>query len=88
MREAGGWHREDEVRVRGRENKVWKGLAGKANVYTEGRDGQGEGEMKGKCAMFVCPRGGSPSARPHVCGRGWILPRDNNKKRSRALEVP
>lgn len=49
-----------------------------------GRDGQGEGWMKGKCAMFVCPTRRSPSPRPHVCGRGWILPRDNNKKRSRA----
>lgn len=41
--------------------------------------------MKGKCVMFVSPRRGSPSPRPPVCGRGWILPRANNKKkRSRA----
>lgn len=42
MREAGEWHRKAEVCVQGKENKVWKGLAGKANVYTEGEMARGK----------------------------------------------
>lgn len=65
--------------VQGRENKVWKG-----RCWYRGRDGQGEGWMKGKSVVFVCPRRGSPSPSPLCVAGSEFSQGATTKKRSRA----
>lgn len=84
MREAGEWHRKAEVCVcKARKTKYGKGWLGRQMFIQRERWPGGRRDERKMCNVCVSQER-LPLSQAPVCGRGWILPRDNNKKRSRA----